>query len=376
MLKVWNLVKSNPIKSAVTVTGLVGVGVIANNDGLKRSLKFWVGVLPVYGHYRYIQLRYGKSDIAEKNYQKLHERYAPFIEGLTLSLKGFYLKCAQIVSTQDGAVPDSYMKWMKNTQDKVPTEFADGQPERIIEAALGKPMNEIFSYFDKKPAGAASVGQVHYAILLDGTEVAVKIQFPNIERRFRSDIGTIKAFCKFAMPQHLSGINEIEAQFMSEFDFTKEAENLERVANNIMPHWNHKVVVPRPFMNLCRKQVLVMEYLHGVKLVDGIIESYKKYAEENGTTFEELQREQNERIKQGKFRSTFTEKVRIKLLQNWLLFYDSIVNTFKVCYNYSFGWVMNPLTYKWSHSPINLAEIMETLQHVHAHEIFIDGIYN
>ena len=70
--------------------------------------------------------------------------------------------------------------------------------------------------------------------LLESPEVVVKIQLPNIERRFRADIKTIISFCQLAMPQHVPPMQEIEKQFLTEFDYKLEAANLAEVRGNIL----------------------------------------------------------------------------------------------------------------------------------------------
>jgi len=112
------------------------------------------------------------------------------------------------------------MKWVKDTQDNVPSEFKEGEVKEYCREVLLKENNlvfdEIFSEWDDKPLGVASIGQVHRARLRsDGREVAVKLQLPGIEHRFRSDIQTLKSFCWLAMPQHYSAFNEIEKQFLT-----------------------------------------------------------------------------------------------------------------------------------------------------------------
>lgn len=118
--------------------------------------------------------------------------------------------------------------------------------------------------------GTASIGQTHHAILHSGQQVAVKIQHPEAERNFRADIRTIKQFCQLAQPQHAPYLNEIEKQFMSEFNYVVEAQNLLQIKANLQRSpWAKKVVVPMPVLPLCTREVLVMEYLDGPKLIDG-----------------------------------------------------------------------------------------------------------
>ena len=101
------------------------------------------------------------------------------------------------------------MRWCKETQDNCPTEFGPGEAQSCVEQSLGRPLREVFERWDEEPLAVASIGEVHSARLrpeivaalvragekLDTAEVVVKIQRPNIERRFRSDITTIKRFC-------------------------------------------------------------------------------------------------------------------------------------------------------------------------------------
>ena len=117
-----------------------------------------------------------------------------------------------------------------------------------MEAELARPLSEVFERWDDEPLAVASIGEVHGARLrpeimaelvaagelLESPEVVVKIQLPNIERRFRADIKTIISFCQLAMPQHVPPMQEIEKQFLTEFDYKLEAANLAEVRGNIL----------------------------------------------------------------------------------------------------------------------------------------------
>jgi aarF domain-containing kinase len=180
--------------------------------------------LPIYAHYRFVQrkLRLSRATDGEceQEYNRLHERYAPRVEAVCLSLKGFYLKLAQVMSTQDQFVPRQYMSVCKKMQDQVPSDYAEADVRRIIARELGRPTEEAFAVFDPLPLGSASIGQVHRARLHDGREVVVKIQhdgahvpvvlysstderaaYEGIEKKFRVDVAQTIAFCLLAMPQ-------------------------------------------------------------------------------------------------------------------------------------------------------------------------------
>jgi hypothetical protein len=203
----------------------------------------------------------------------------------------------------------SISSYFLSCSDEVPAEDFESVIKKIIESEYGRPLSDIFSLVDPIPLGAASIGQVHRAELKNGTEVVLKVQYPKVKGVFQSDITTIKVrrpffccpcspvvhvvsvivfvlllstyyyskfsnseisfclkwFCWLAQPAHLPLLNEIEKQFMTEFDYRAEAIQLETVQKNLEPHFKD-VVVPKPLKHLCTEKVLVMEYLQGEKL--------------------------------------------------------------------------------------------------------------
>ena len=148
------------------------------------------------------------DDSANSLYESFHDNFTDKVKEIVYDMRGFYLKQAQLMSTQDDFVPAAYMRWVKDTQDNVPSEFAAGEARAYaalkIKEELGLEFNDLFESWDDKPLGVASIGQVHKAVLRKTKEVvAVKILVPGCERRFRSDIQTLRSFCKLAMPQHV-----------------------------------------------------------------------------------------------------------------------------------------------------------------------------
>lgn len=219
------------LKKSVKVAGGflgVSVGIITGaytfgNDGTKRSLTFWKNVFPIYVHYRYYQLlnrdlRLVSDEYANNQYEKLHEKYTDVVKSIVYTMRGFYLKNAQLLSTQDDFVPGPYMRWVKDTQDNVPSEFSGSEAKEYLRLKMkeeqGVDFEDVFSSWEDKPLGVASIGQVHKATLKStGETVAVKLLCPGIEAMFRADIDTLRTFCKLAMPQHVSAFDEIEKQF-------------------------------------------------------------------------------------------------------------------------------------------------------------------
>jgi aarF domain-containing kinase len=362
--------------------GLLGGAAVYKDEGMRRSAIFWGNVLPIYSHYRYTEWSLQGLDphTQQQRYQYLHDKYAHKVESLTLRLKGFYTKAAQLISTRDEILPQQYASWCKKLQDQVPSEIKYEDLIQIIEKELGKPVHLVFKHIEANPIGAASIGVVHKAILCSGEQVVIKVQYPGIESRFRSDIQTLKRFCSFAMPHHLPGLREVEKQFVHEFDYQKEARHLLEVGENLKKSdWKSKVIVPKPFINLCTKSVLVMEYLPGKKLIDGLKEQFSVYAQKQGKTLEGLEEEQKLAIKEGRMRwqslRSFSRKVTWYNKLN--LFFVSVHNFFSYIYNVSFGRITKLfIPYKYATPIINLGEILETLLKVHGYEIFIDGLFN
>jgi aarF domain-containing kinase len=366
---------------------------INSDEGLQRSMQFWKGVGPIYGHYRYIQFlnkdisMISDSD-ADERYERLHEIYSEKVRDITYQLRGFYLKNAQIMSTQDDFVPSAYMKWVKDTQSNVPSEWEDVDAPRrycskIMKEEQGLDFEDIFDYWDPNPLGVASIAQVHKARLrATGESVAVKLQFPNMENRFRADIATLKGFCSMAMPQFVASFNEIEKQFSHEFDFRTEARNLEVVRNSVMPKWGGLVCIPAAHLKYCSRHMLTMNFLRGVELVDGIKASYQAVAKKTGKSLEDLEAEKRvTAMQQGESGlKTLAEESNSNARIRWAIFLGDIVwslNAARFVYNISpLSFIYGSIAYEWTPPPLDLGRILETLCQVHAFQLFEGGAFN
>eukprot|EP00505_MAST-04D_sp_SCG-Rhode-Island_P002028 Stramenopile-MAST_4_protein_2028 len=361
--------------------GTAGLGVY-NDEGLRRSVIFWSQAFPPYAHYRIEEWRMKRAGLSEVEqdhvYSKLHDRYAPVAMKVILQMGGFYIKIGQMGSCRDDMVPPQYMKGLKTLQNAVPHQDID-YVKQLVEEELGVPFDEVFSEMDAEPLGAASIGQVHRAKLRKtGQEVVVKVQYPSVEKTFRWDMSTIMDFCKLAQPVHVPFLRECEKQFMTEFDYRLEAVNLRTVATNLRKSkYSNRVVVPMPIEELCSKKVLVMEYLKGKRLIDGIREQFQRVADQQGLSLEEL--EQQEREKSGDHvKNAWGNKNSMYLYQGLIRSKDYVVNLAKLCVNLTLGTVVPSyrMPYKWSELPLNIPELLEFLWVVHGYELFVDGSFN
>ena len=134
-------------------------------------------------------------------------------------------------------------------------------------------------------------------------------------------------------------------------------------------------------MNLCTKDILVMEYLKGIKMVDGIKRNYSKLCALKGVTLEEMEKEMKENLAKGilKFKSIEEdrkEKQRIKLyltLKDWLFSY----NILRFVHNVSITrFIFGPANYVVTEPPIDVGNLIEVLSAVHLSEILDDGLFN
>ena len=378
------------LAGAGALCSTAGVGAYAQHDeGTARSMTFWYHAFPVWAQYRAVQWRNRdlarigiptwtglvlRDDDADAAYERLHERHAHKVRDLVFDMRGFYFKNAQMLSTRDDFVPRQYLEWCKLTQDKAPTEMGPGEAEAIARAGLadaGHP--DAFEWWEEEPCGVASIGQVHRARLTrayGSKDVVVKVQAPGIERKFRSDIRTCIDFCRLAMPQHVPPLEEIERQFLTEFDYREEAKNLEEVRRNVMPRWSKKVEIPAPVRQLCTREVLVMDAIPGVKLVDGIRASFAELAVAAGVSPEELERVQKEKIEGGVLapRSVRAEAAATRRANFGLKLRDVLYR--------------RPLAFltggRYVPSPclVNVGEVLQVMLDVHADEIFNHGVFN
>lgn len=183
-----------------------------------------------------------------------------------------FVKIGQMLSTRQDMIPREYTRELQKLQDNVrPEKYAVIRAE--LESSLGRPLEEIFSSFDSTAAACASVAEVHRARLLDGSDVMVKIQRPQVKETILADIGILRLLARFvgAVPAfrfiNLKGVlDELEKNTELELDFLNEAKNAQKFAD-----YNAGVKFiscPKVYDRFTSANVLVMEYINGLKIDD------------------------------------------------------------------------------------------------------------
>jgi aarF domain-containing kinase len=331
-------------------------------EGLNRAFHFYSLAIPKYAVYRYHQWRGSPSSVWEELDRETSKQGLECI----LQLKGFYIKCGQMAASNIGdAFPVVWQETMSVLQDQVPPEDYESVILPILNQELD--FEETFLTFDPIPIGSASIGQVHRATLKDGRDVVVKICYPHVERLLRGDVRTIKAFCEVAQPVHVPAMEEIEKQFPTEFDYRTEAENLELVRDNLTRAGlcgpNKLCQMPKPYREYCTKRVLVMEELHGEKLVDVLKRDFQRWAALAGTK----QLDTSRQVTAAEFETYLAGLDAARRAHNaWARLYNSTVGLFAKQREYQ----------SKANLPLNPARLVDDLLYIHGHQVLVDGRFN
>uniref|UniRef100_A0A7S0RXD1 Protein kinase domain-containing protein n=1 Tax=Pyramimonas obovata TaxID=1411642 RepID=A0A7S0RXD1_9CHLO len=202
----------------------------------------------------------------EKN---LGKRAKQFRERLT-ELGPTFIKVGQALSTRPDLMPQPYLEELTELQDALPC-FSNQQAFRTIEEDVGRPLEEIYSAISPSPIAAASLGQVYKARLVDGTEVAVKVQRPNIIQGIELDLflvrNTVVLVDKYLTSLNTSLTNLVDdfaKRVLQELNYVQEGLNCERF--NDLYGDRPEIFVPGIFWGASSSRVLTMEWVEGIKL--------------------------------------------------------------------------------------------------------------
>ena len=182
-----------------------------------------------------------------------------------------YVKFGQLLSTRPDIVPHEYILALESLQDDLePFSFAD--VERIVEEELGVRISKAFENFESTPLAAASLGQVHRAVLRDGREVVVKIQRPNVREQVHKDLdvfteiaGEMEKHTDIGRKMNLVGaIDQARLVMFSELNYLQEARNTEILRENLASF--PQIYVPAVIHDLTSPRVLTTELVKGKKI--------------------------------------------------------------------------------------------------------------
>ncbi len=209
----------------------------------------------------------------DKQYSLLYKKQAERFTDTAINMGGLLIKLGQFFSSRVDILPKEYTDQLSRLQDAV-QPLDTGIIRQRIEQELAAPVDEIFAVFSSQPIAAASLGQVHWARLPDGQEVAVKVLRPGIEETVAIDLEALRLIIAFAKRyrriRNLVDLNQVYSEFREtvsdELDYLKEAHNAEKFQEMFSD--NERLHIPRVFWSYTAQKVLTMEYIRGVKIND------------------------------------------------------------------------------------------------------------
>ncbi len=208
-----------------------------------------------------------------KNSSKHKHKRAKWLVQNLIKLGPTFIKIGQALSTRPDLIPVEYVEEFSELQDRVPP-FLSEEAISIIEKELGQPLDEIFVEFERAPIAAASLGQVHRAVLQTGEAVVVKVQRRGLDQLFKLDFEVLKGLIKFGN-RFIPGFKKYDlaliyqeffALLFVEIDYIHEGKNADRFQDNFKQ--DSRIIVPQVYWQYTTKKVLTLEYLPGIKIND------------------------------------------------------------------------------------------------------------
>src|SRR5438132_9466239 len=210
------------------------------------------------------------SLVKPRDWEWQHQRSANRVLDTAASLGGALIKACQFASTRPDLLPAVYIRTLAPLQDSMPARPWP-EIEKAITRELGRRPQNVFAQIEREPVAAASIAQVHRARLHDGREVAVKVQYPDIENLVATDLAVleqiVKAIARLVPAMQLQPIVDyLNETLPLELDFTHEAESM----TNLRTALAHRpdVLVPTVVPELSTEHLLVMDYIEGIKITD------------------------------------------------------------------------------------------------------------
>jgi ubiquinone biosynthesis protein len=184
-----------------------------------------------------------------------------------------FVKFGQMLSTRRDLLPLDIADELAKLQDRVPP-FPGAQARAMVERALHASVTESFDSFDETPLASASIAQVHAARLKDQREVVVKVLRPGVERVIRDDLDVLHLLASLAQRYWRDGrrlrpreiVDEYEKTVLDELDLMREAANAAQLKRNFEN--STLLYVPEVYWPFARRNVMVMERIHGVPISD------------------------------------------------------------------------------------------------------------
>ncbi|HXM50033.1 MAG TPA: AarF/UbiB family protein [Pyrinomonadaceae bacterium] len=227
-------------------------------------------------------IKYGRSDLVQQNdlemgrgqVNALATTAEPKAEELASDLEKLgptFIKLGQLLSTRGDLLPEPYLEALARLQDQI-EPFSFDEVEQIVSSELGGRISKLFAEFDREPAAAASLAQVHRARMRDGRMVVVKVQRPGVREIIVKDLEALEEITEFIDAHTEIGkryefsnmLSELRQSLLRELDFQTEAGNLRRLRSSLREF--ERILIPEPIEDFTTSRVLTMDYIAGKKI--------------------------------------------------------------------------------------------------------------
>jgi len=239
---------------------------------IPRFLKAYHVTLKILFSYLWLALltQLFREERMRERREQCHFKNARRIEKTITELKGLFIKVGQTLSIMTNFLPEPLTRGLEGLQDQVPPHDYEAIQQRFVHE-FGKKPEDLFQDFEPIPIASASLGQVHRARLPDGTLVAVKVQYPEIDKIVEVDLKVMKrifGLLHFFFPGY--GMREVYAEIADmvrkELDYKYEGKNLEILRENFKGETDF--LFPDVFWDYSTAKVLTLRFMEGIKITD------------------------------------------------------------------------------------------------------------
>ena len=261
------------------MVNMMRIGTTVSEIGRAREI---IGIVVKYGFNEWISKNgLGKYLVTKKRMSKIH-KYSTW-ERIRMALEELgptFIKFGQILADRPDIIPEPLRIELEKLQDDA-EPLPDEEAIKVVEEEIKSPLKEVFKNFDSKHIAAASMAQTYRATLLNGEEVCVKVQRPDIQNKIDLDLHLMEYFAG-RMQKNNPEMEAIDVQgvvgefgksIREEMDFRHEAANAVRFQHNFEN--DPDIHVPKVYMEHSTQKIIVEEFISGIKIseVDELIKA-------------------------------------------------------------------------------------------------------
>ena len=238
----------------------------------RRAIPLAATVIALWLRWRWLRLkrRVFGAERMQAATRRFHRGAAEAIVRRAIRQQGLIIKTCQFLGSRADVLMEEYVVTLSLMQDQVPPRPWI-EMRSLIERELGAPLAELYAQFDPQPVAAASLAQVYRARTHEGVDVAVKVQYPEIDRIVQWDLQAIRMLANIwarfeTVIDFRPIVDEMSRNAPFEVDFIHEGRAAERLAELLSSR--DDVVIPRIYWERSSRRVLTMNYIDGIKISD------------------------------------------------------------------------------------------------------------